>query len=533
MKLKERISIILKSIFNILKKFPVTLTLIFLCTLFFASFLDTEVFSNKTLIHVLLFFIPLILGTFSSEIYFEKKKIKFIMLFVVLLISSLLLVFYNKSYGLSREYFYRVYIPYNIILGLFSLFVLYKKSELTIERYYIQICFNFFKLSIVYYVLSTGIMMLTSLFSFLILGKDAFDLIWRVMLIVVGFIYLPGIIVSLISKDEKIIGFVRIIVKYIMTSLLIIAFIIIYIYMLKIFILWQIPSNQIFRILATLFVLGLPIWTLCYNFKDENDLIDKINKKLPILFIPFIFLQVYSIGVRILENGFTIFRYLCIILLVFEVIYIVIYIFDKRKIYYMFMAFSALIIISTVVPGVNMFDVSYKSQTNRINNLLEKNELSNKEKAIIKSSYSYLSSYKSGEKFFEKRYTKEDQNRIEKYIDSEDLISHKELFFSGEIDDQIININGYNTLEKFDEYYSEDVANNTKKYVINGEKYNLSKLFKKYLNHNHNFEDYFNKNYEIVVDSNTKIIINYISFSYDSYNEEVEYCTIRGYILKK
>lgn len=531
MKLKEKIGKILKDIFNILKNYPVTLILIFLCTLFFAIFLDTKVFSNNILINVFLLFVPLILGSFSVEVYIDKKKkFKYIMFFVVLVISSLFLVFYNKSHGLSREYFYRIYITYNIILSIFSLFILYRKSELTIERYYIQVCFNMFKVSIVYYVLSSGIMMLTSLFSFLILGEEAFSLIWRVMLIVVGLVYFPGIIVSLINKDEKIIGFVRVIVKYIMTSLLILAFLIIYVYMLKILILWQIPSNQIFRILATLFVLGLPIWTLCYNFKDENDLIDKINKKLPILFIPFIFLQIYSVGARIIQNGFTIFRYLCVILVIFEVIYIVLYIIDKKKIYYMFMVLSALIIISTLVPSINMFDVSYRSQTNRINKLLEKGDLSSKEIVKLNSSYVYLSTYKSGEKYFENRFTKEEQKSIEKYIDSSDLISHKELYFTSEVDNPIINVSGYKTIQDFDEYYSFEVANNTNKYVINDEEYNLSKLFKRYYNHNDNFKEYFNKNNEVVVDSNTKIIITYISFSYDG---EMKYCSLRGYVLKK
>ena len=48
-------------------------------------------------------------------------------------------------------------------------------------------------------------------------------------------------------------------------------------------ILRDIPSNEIFRILATLFIIGLPIWTMSKSF-DNNDLIDKINRKLPIFF---------------------------------------------------------------------------------------------------------------------------------------------------------------------------------------------------------------------------------------------------------
>ena len=81
-------------------------------------------------------------------------------------------------------------------------------------------------------------------------------------------------------------------------------------YIIKIIVFKDMPSNQIFRILAALFILGCPIWTMVCNFKEDT-IIDKINKLLPKLFIPFIILQIYSIGVRILENGITENRYLC------------------------------------------------------------------------------------------------------------------------------------------------------------------------------------------------------------------------------
>ena len=66
------------------------------------------------------------------------------------------------------------------------------------------------------------------------------------------------------------------VIKYVLGILVIIAFAIIYLYIAKIIILRDIPSNQIFRILATLFIIGFPIWTMSKSF-ENNDLMNFKN----------------------------------------------------------------------------------------------------------------------------------------------------------------------------------------------------------------------------------------------------------------
>lgn len=49
-----------------------------------------------------------------------------------------------------------------------------------------------------------------------------------------------------------------------------IAMAIIYIYIIKIFVTWEIPSNEIFNICSVLFAIGAPIWTMAYAFTKDK-----------------------------------------------------------------------------------------------------------------------------------------------------------------------------------------------------------------------------------------------------------------------
>ena len=157
-------------------------------------------------------------------------------------------------------------------------------------------------------------------------------------------------------------------------------------YIIKIIFLRDIPSNLIFRILSALFIIGLPVWTMILSFK-ENTTLDKINRKLPLLFIPFIILQIYSIGTRILSNGITELRYLCLMLIIFEIVYIIIYLTKKEKVSRILLVFLALTVISTIAPYINMFTISNLSQYNNLKIYKQKTEYSEEEKTKIYGAY--------------------------------------------------------------------------------------------------------------------------------------------------
>jgi len=341
--------------------------------------------------------------------------------------------------------------------------------------------------------------------------------------------------------------FSKIVIKYVLGTLVIIAFAIIYLYIGKIIILRDIPSNEIFRILATLFIIGLPIWTMSKSF-ENNEMIDKINRKLPILFIPFIFLQIYSIGVRIANNGFTEARYICVMLIIFEIIYIAIYMKNSKNVSKILWVFVTLLIISVLIPFINMFKVSEFSQYNNLKIYKEKTEYTEEEKEKISGAYRYLRYSESGYKYIEKLLNEEDIERIKKfdnrysyYYDYSEAKENTKTYLSGSASINSIDISGYNTLYcvSYNSNYSAQHKNEAFKYLqfiirYEGRTVNLdlTEAFNNYINNYYTYE-YFENNNEIVIDDLRKIIITSYSMRYDQATGEVDNCTISGYLLEK
>jgi len=326
-------------------------------------------------------------------------------------------------------------------------------------------------------------------------------------------------------------------------TLVIIAFAIIYLYIAKIIILRDIPSNEIFRILASLFIIGLPIWTMSKSF-DNNDLLDKINRKLPILFIPFIFLQIYSIGVRIANNGLTEARYMCVMLIIFEIIYIAIYMKNAKNIGKILWIFVALLVISVLVPFINMFKVSESSQYNNLKIYKEKTEYTEKEKDKILGAYRYLRYSESGDKYIEKLLTEEDIEKIEQfndryykyeYNDYEEKNTREYLSRSENVKN--INVSYYNTLYKID-YVTSNYDKDSKRlsfaiqYGGRMTSLDLTEIFEDYIE-NYYYYNYFKENNEIILNNLTKLIITSYSMSYDKVTGEIYYCDFSGYLLEK
>ena len=96
--------------------------------------------------------------------------------------------------------------------------------------------------------------------------------------------------------------FSKILVKYVLIPLNLVIFGIIYIYVINILVFREIPSNQIYAILTGLFLFAMPTWTMSEAMEDLS-VFNKIASKLPFIFMPLMLLQIYAIGIRIMEFG--------------------------------------------------------------------------------------------------------------------------------------------------------------------------------------------------------------------------------------
>ena len=515
---------------NNLKLYPVTLIIIILETLFLAFFIDSF-FDEEILakIAVCLFFFGI--GTFLGENLFKKKIHKVISYILALIIACLLTYLSFASTNALNTLAFKFGFGYSTIVLLLSFYKLYKNSKDKLGTYLVKTFSGLLKVGVIYSVLSSGLLLICSVFSFLLLGDDGYDLIWRVQILLIGIYYLPGIIDVLSNNKENPFEFLRVLIHYIMEILVLIAFVIIYLYMIKILVTFELPSNQIFRILAILFILSLPVWIMNRHYDDQT-IFTKINNNLPIAFIPFIFLEVYSLGIRIISNGLTNIRYFGVMIILFQICYLVIYIFKKEKLDVMFIVTVVLLAITFIVPRYNMIDLSNLSQINRIIKYLEKGNLTDNEKRIVVSSYNYIDGNFNGDSYI-KKYLTDYQTKLDEILATTDYYREYKVYNINKTFKDAIDIDGYKTLDTFSQSLYVYTKRNDLKFVIekSKDKIDLAEFILDYIE-NYEKEDYVENNHEFIFE-NCKISLTYININYDEIDREFDNIFIEGYLLER
>lgn len=401
---------------------------------------------------------------FVVESYFKKKSARIYSYIIGFAIAGIFerFVHYN-TFGTS---IYRILIGYSIGAFLIGLFKVIKNSGLELSKYCTRAFKNLFGTGVIYGILVVGfILIMTIAISLLTSGRN-YEPVMRAQIAIFGLFLVPATLLSITNTEGESSKFIEAVISFVLLPLTALATIIIYIYMLKILALRQIPQNSIYRIIAGLFVVAFPVWVMTYEYKQKNKFVEVFSKIMPIAFIPLIGLQVYSIGARIGENGITPVRYMGVMFIIFEIIAIVLSIVNKRK--YLTNAVlvaAVLMAISTILPVVNMEEISNYNQASRLKNAWREGEsftsLSSEEKATASSAYRYLLIQENSEKYLPKYLDKEEltEKLIEHYSPygdegetyDEKRTTYKRVNYQYP-DDGVITVEGYNYIKKFQVY---------------------------------------------------------------------------------
>lgn len=538
--IKEKIEKIFNKFKKLFETYPLTLFVIVITTVILAITVDTEILDSISLDNILLFSALFVCGNLFIETIFKKIDRKKIGLYILSAIFAIAITFSTNIENDVLEiknavfigYISRIIVCYLVSTVAITIYIHYKNSKLAFNEYILKAGINFFRTGLIYLLLVIGLAMITSVFVFLLLSGENYSLVYRVQILLIGFFLLPMSINSVYDLKNEIDKFEKIIVRYVLDVLVIIAFVVIYLYIGKIILLRDMPANQIFRIIAILFVIGCPIWIVAGYFKD-NDFIAKINNKLPILFIPFILLQIYTIGVRIYYNGVTEPRYLCIMLIIFEIIYTIIYIKNKEKDGNIILVLVVITIISGIVPYLNMFKVSQISQYNNLKIIKEKENLSELEKEKVAGAYYYLKDTEEGKELITGLLTQDEIDEIVKYNGNSS--NKKSIYLSKNVEN--IDIADYNKLYVINSYnYYKDynsIETEFKNIKVDNYEIDLSNIILEYIANEENIEEYFEENNEYVITENKKIIIESLVLYYDSINKTVTDYSLDGYLLVK
>lgn len=533
--MKEQLQAVVK---KLIKSYPITLTVLIMTTIFIAIFIT---FSNNNMIKVQFSLVFWLFGLFFLETYFTKPLIKIILSFVTALISVTFsfLIFAAKMI-IPYDIIMPLLVGYILILMILVFHKLIKNNDNKLSEYIVNFIENIFLVAVFSIVLHLGVILLTLTFIELITKIDYAQIFMRESVLLIGLFYVPAIIYSMIKMDKnKARNFVKGLFVYVLLPLVLLAFLIIYLYIFKIMVLQAMPSNIIFRILAILYIFAMPTWIISSYFAQDKWL-NKGLTILPYLYIPFIFLEIYSIGVRIIAFGMTPLRYLGVMFIIFQIIELILEkVFKKINLILLFLAL--IVGISTVYP-TNLFNVSavWQNQTLKNNYPVGSNmeKLTEKQKRKVAGAYSYLKD-NDLEKYL-KSYSQEDINNLNSLADTytnynDEWFSSKSIYYYNYKQD-FIDVNGYRSL-----YYIETIQNydDLTNIII---KYNQTKNFQVDLipliknlegKDEETINKYMEKNSKINIDDNRDFIITYLNIQYkDSYNN-VSDIQLDGYILDK
>ncbi|MCI9430321.1 MAG: DUF4153 domain-containing protein [Lachnospiraceae bacterium] len=361
----------LKTLLFSFRKFPVTLPCIWLFTILLIANIHVPFILYQQFISEILTFL-FCFGTISffiDALFLRRQRSKwyFFTLFLGILLSLLFVWLEIRASFIPYFDFFQYYICY--FLFFFSLGVYFCSQNLScsFEEYLVKVFDRTLHYHIVWFLLSLGFNIITPI-ALQLFHLDSF-LMLQILLLLFGLYYMSSFLLSWYPEETNENVITSFLIKYMLPGILIVVFVIIYIYITKILIIGNIPPNVLLRNTAVLFLFGMPICFMNAHY-HENNPFRRITKWLPCLFLPFIPLQIYSIGIRIYENGITPLRYGAIFFIFFECIALFLYYFRKICIKQLPLLAAILIAFCCFFPFVNMKYVSYFSQRTAIEQFL-------------------------------------------------------------------------------------------------------------------------------------------------------------------
>ena len=253
-----------------------------------------------------------------------------------------------------------------IVLAMIAMLIIYlivKEKRISIKEYLLKLFMNSISVYIICFVVLAGIFVLFLIYDML-LGEMPYYIISRIIVFLLSMISAMGILVSIENVDGSQSIFSKILVRYIMQIMVFIGFVIFYIYLIKIIAKLEMPSNQVFAVCTCLFSMGLFTSLMSLGINEVSKYNTAI-KFLPIAFIPALILQIISIALRIAQHGLTSARYIGVMVIIFEIVYLVFYILDeilhnkKVKLEKVLLIASLLIFIACFVPKINMYELPF------------------------------------------------------------------------------------------------------------------------------------------------------------------------------
>ena len=365
----------------------------------------------------------------------------------------------NKSGSLYYVYTYitRIVVVYAVISLISALYFFFKASERSLEQYSVRAFLGVLKAGLLYGVVSLGSLCLIYAFNELLFNIRVMTLI---EMIIMGLFLFPSVLVGLSRISDNLLRFSKILMGYVLPAIVAIACGIVYIYIIKIIIVRSMPSNEAFGIMTGIFVSGLFIWTTAQGCTEDP--LHKYLLVFPIVFSPFIVVQIISLSMRISQYGLTNSRYMGVLLIVFELVYVFYYavcLARKKGVGgFLFLMLMVPFVVYFLIPGINVYAAITASQAKIVDTYLEEIESGAGSSITARSVRSAMNSIKEqgsieGMKYVEKLKDRYSEDKL-KVFDSDE---YDDDFTSLDIvsvyvynNNPVVNIEGYRYMKEAD-----------------------------------------------------------------------------------
>lgn len=460
---------------------------------------------------------------------------------------------------------------------LLAIYVLLRQQQLDLPHCIGRIIFALLRAVGVYLVLNIAVILILEIIDALLVDIDTFRVELNIQLLLSALAYFPTCLLAVSDTSEDNAAFTKKFVSYVLLPCVWIAMFVIYLYVVKIFVTQEVPSNEIFGICASLFAIGMPIWMMASGFVEEKT--SRYAKLISItkyIYAPFILLEIYSMSVRVKAYGLTEQRYAAWMFVLLQIIYILwekIYaryarLAGRKKTYNnqadtgdtgtehaneinqtktqinwhyenLILVLVGFLFVGLLLPFGNAQYLSYQSQKSRLvkNRTLDMGEAA--------KAYDYLKTNAYGRRYLDNYLTEAEQDELHNMLydrDSED--QWKSVYFYAEpIEEKGIIIDGYAKIYTMTAHWNEEstIENYENKTITVGDSEYKNVDFTSCISYYKNLEDKRENQeinekdivYEIQVSDTEKLIITYISFEIDDEQTMIKRMYIKGYMLTK
>lgn len=546
-KIKKLFSGMINAVKETLERFPITTIIVFILTLIITFLVIDTDFSkeiDELIGHIVFIGSYTAIGAWFVEAFFENKKdvrrvIGYVASFVIAFVIDRII----KSDFISEEILARWVCEYAILCFLGTVYTLVRRSKLKFEKYILNLILNLKRVSIIFGIISIGFLILYGIFTVLILDSLSFSIVTKILCLFAGFYYVPVVINSFTDKEAEDTKFNKAVFSRVLLPLIGLAMAIVYIYIIKILFITEVPKNELFSILSMIFVCAFPVYVINKNYGEKDTFLYKVNKLIPYLYIPFIFLQIYAMGIRINSYGLTDSRYMGVVLIVYEIIAIALAITKNSA--HLREIIPATIVISVIVTITPFnFDtlpkLSQKSIVDKyVANGVEFDNLSETDKKKFAGAYQYI---EDDEKYINSSLTQIEKEKLSSYRTyrysyntTEDDEEQKEIYVNASRKLDNVDISKYIRISELDYNYNKGTVvevNEEDEFRVDLKDFAMQMVEAKKTS-DATLDRVFEESPVIEINDEVDLFLTEFSTRYEVSTDSIEYVRIEGYLLQK